>query len=134
MNKSFKIIFALYFCLPLTHSFIFSEETKQKPFRIAVVIETNAQASHKLFYKGFLEAVKSTNYPATLKTYDPKEIQTIINDKPDLIATAGYDNTRLISRNITDIPVVFCGYPYSLSGELGKHITGSSIEFPFDPL
>ena len=133
MNKYIKIIFTLSLCALLAHSVIFSEETKQKPFRIVIVIEKNAQASHKLYYKGFVEAVKSTNYPLTLETRTPEEIQTIYKDKPGLIAAVGYDNTILVSRNIKDIPVVFCGYPYSLIGKLGKNITGASIEFPLIP-
>lgn len=133
-----KILFGILILL-LLGKVAFSEEKR------IVIVKSSSSPSFQSATDGVKKQIKKGDLQPVFIEYDLSSdlsdeqqlIRGIREKKPDLIVTVGSKSTALVSRNITDIPIVFSdvlnpvssGFVRSMWSS-GGNLTGASLDIP----
>ncbi len=121
----------------------FAGDASSEEKRIVIV-----KSSESLFFQAAAEGVKKEirkgdiqpvfiEYDLSPGSWDEKQIDMIRELDPDLIVTIGSKSTDFLSKNITDIPIVFSAVLNPISSRFvqsmrssGSNLTGASLDIP----
>lgn len=124
-NKFLSVIFFLIFF----NVWCFAAEQP-----VIAVIKSMDIAPYNDALEGFNETLKKRKVSFELKEFDLKEedvIKKIKSIKPDLILTIGPYSTRIVSKEIKNIPIIFSVILDIDQNYLkAKNITGASVRMP----
>jgi putative ABC transport system substrate-binding protein len=101
---------------------------------VIAVVKSKDNVQYENAVQGFVKSLEEKHAAVDLKIYGPEDkniIQGIKSQKPALILTLGTTATKFVSREITDIPIVFSMIldPRG-SGITSANIVGASLDIP----
>ncbi len=101
---------------------------------VIAVVKSKDNVEYENAVQGFVKNLKEKHITVDLKIYGPEDkniIQEIKSQKPVLILTMGTTATKFVSREITDIPIVFSMIldPRG-SSVTSANIVGASVDIP----
>ena len=101
---------------------------------VIAVVKSKDNVQYENAVQGFIKNLEEKHITADLKIYGPEDkniIQGIKSQKPVLILTMGTTATKFVSREITDIPIVFSMIldPRG-SSVTSANIVGASVDIP----
>lgn len=103
---------------------------------VIAVVKSKDNVQYEEAVQGFVKSLEEKHTAVDLKIYGPEDkniIQGIKSQKPALILTLGTTATKIVTQEITDIPIVFSMILDPRGSKVtSENIVGASLDIPAD--